>query len=968
MTAGGVELDGTVGDDVLQGGECDDLLQDELGGDDEVYGEGGDDLVYVSRGYEVAGSALIDGGAGRDQIFYYSAFYENEATILGGDDDDVIDTAGGSVVSIDAGAGDDLVAVRHEETAHTVTLGTGADVLVFSGAWWYWLPAPALHVTDFEAGADGDRLVLAKYIAKALDWDTSSNPFATGHLALVQVDDDAVLRFDRDGGGDELMDLVVFEGVDKTTLTAFNLDFSPDGLATPPIGQPATASDGSIFGGAGNDGITGGDDGEWIFGGAGDDELFGGGGWDRLDGQFGDDYLDGGAGGDIFWDDFDGDDHLVGGAGDDAFLVSRAMDSAPASTIILDGGADDDWFHFRATMDRKLDHLTVLGGDGNDDISIDGASVAVIDAGEGDDVLNLVLVETDYTITLGAGADEVRIGNHVIAADWPGKVRFTDFAAGAAGDRIEFSDDLLETKLNAWDQVANPFTTGDLRLAQSGADALLQVDGDGGDDSYVTLMTFSGTMAASLTAFNLGDYAPALVARLGTSGADRMVGSATVDSLDGLAGNDVIDGRGGADRMDGGAGNDLFRVDHPLDRIIERAGEGDDRVASTVSYTLAAGVRVETLIAADPASAAALDLTGNEVGQTIHGNAGNNVLDGGGGNDSLHGFAGIDTLIGGSGADVMRGGLDRDRYYVDDSADRVLELAGEGDDVVFARASFALGATSEVESLLAQDAAGTAALDLGGSDTANSITGNAGANVLRGNGGGDLLIGLAGSDVLDGGAGADNMRGGAGNDVYRVDNVRDRVIEAVGAGDDTVLAAISYTLASDAAIEALRASDPASAVALDLTGNDRGQSIAGNEGANIIEGGGGVDVLDGHGGSDVLNGGTGADNLRGGAGQDDFRFDSALGSGNVDRIFDYSFADDRILLDNAMFTQLGWGALSSSRFHVGGAAADPDDHIVYNAATGALFYDADGSGAGAAVQFARLDPGLAMSAGEFVVI
>jgi len=57
---------------------------------------------------------------------------------------------------------------------------------------------------------------------------------------------------------------------------------------------------------------------------------------------------------------------------------------------------------------------------------------------------------------------------------------------------------------------------------------------------------------------------------------------------------------------------------------------------------------------------------------------------------------------------------------------------------------------------------------------------------------------------------------------------------------------------------------------------------------------------------------------------------------------------------------------------VGTAAADANDFIIYNTSTGALFYDADGSEAGAAVQFATVyssgtTPAV-LSAGEFVVI
>ena len=79
--------------------------------------------------------------------------------------------------------------------------------------------------------------------------------------------------------------------------------------------------------------------------------------------------------------------------------------------------------------------------------------------------------------------------------------------------------------------------------------------------------------------------------------------------------------------------------------------------------------------------------------------------------------------------------------------------------------------------------------------------------------------------------------------------------------------------------------------------------------------------------------------------------------------------NDAIHLDNAIFAKLGAaGALKADFFHVGAAAADANDFIVYNKATGALFYDANGSGAGGAIQFATVSNHLALTAGDFVVI
>jgi serralysin len=42
--------------------------------------------------------------------------------------------------------------------------------------------------------------------------------------------------------------------------------------------------------------------------------------------------------------------------------------------------------------------------------------------------------------------------------------------------------------------------------------------------------------------------------------------------------------------------------------------------------------------------------------------------------------------------------------------------------------------------------------------------------------------------------------------------------------------------------------------------------------------------------------------------------------------------------------------------------------VIYNSNTGARLYDADGTGAQAAVQFATLDPGLGVTAADFWVV
>ena len=133
----------------------------------------------------------------------------------------------------------------------------------------------------------------------------------------------------------------------------------------------------------------------------------------------------------------------------------------------------------------------------------------------------------------------------------------------------------------------------------------------------------------------------------------------------------------------------------------------------------------------------------------------------------------------------------------------------------------------------------------------------------------------------------------------------------------------------------------------------------------------GNDKLYGGNGSDFLDGGLGADLLVGGKGEDTFRFSTELGEDNVDRIKDFNTDEDVIMLDSNIFAELGGdGPLALNAFHksAAGVSQDANDRIIYDTDSGALFYDADGSGDIAAVQFAQLNAGLSLSADDFVIV
>ena len=116
----------------------------------------------------------------------------------------------------------------------------------------------------------------------------------------------------------------------------------------------------------------------------------------------------------------------------------------------------------------------------------------------------------------------------------------------------------------------------------------------------------------------------------------------------------------------------------------------------------------------------------------------------------------------------------------------------------------------------------------------------------------------------------------------------------------------------------------------------------------------------------------GNDTLVGGAGKDTFLFNTTLNAAtNRDAIADFSAVDDTILLSRTIFTRLTTiGTLNSGWFRASptGKAADSNDYLLYNTATGGLFYDKDASGAGAAVQFATLTTKPNITAADFVVV
>ncbi len=308
-------------------------------------------------------------------------------------------------------------------------------------------------------------------------------------------------------------------------------------------------------------------------------------------------------------------------------------------------------------------------------------------------------------------------------------------------------------------------------------------------------------------------------------------------------------------------------------------------------------------------------LDGRGGGDNLTDGNGWSVLVGGAGADSLSGTGGNDILRGGANSDTMDGGAGIDLLdFSDASGGITLTLVQSSGNTSVNLSSGGLGLGSDDYRNM-EGVIGSATGD-------DSLTGS----VLN-----DVLVGLGGADTLRGGNGNDTLRGGAGND-------------SIDGGADTDL--IDFSDVGSGFSFTLGAGGSGTASVL---GTD---TYAGIEG---VIGGVGNDSLTGNAADNVLVGGFGADTLTGGGGADRFVFNTAPNA--VDTITDFAAgATDTIELSNAVFGLGASGTLADTAFasNSGGVATTGAQRILFDSDTGNLYFDADGSGAGAKVLFAQL--------------
>ncbi|HVI88964.1 MAG TPA: hypothetical protein VM659_11705 [Dongiaceae bacterium] len=850
---GNNRLDGGAGVDKLVGGLGDDVYVFDNAGDKaiELAGQGSDTIDFSSSYATKAFSYTL--GANIENMNFASLSVAITATgnaadntIIGGGGDDTLD-GGVGADTMSGGSGNDFYFVDNANDKVIEATGRGFDTIItstididltsanFAGqeienvALW---GTKTLNVT----GSAIDNQLLGNSAANTLsggDGNDTLNGYAGADTLIGGTGNDIYYV---DNVNDRVIE-AAGEGDNDTILSTISLDLSGAAFAGQEV-EDITLIGTAALNATGNELAN---------------QLIGNSGANVLDGK-------------------GGDDRMTGDAGNDTYIVDSAGDVVSETLSGAAGGTDLVKSAVSYTLTANVENLTLLGGASNIDGTgnelanvitgnegknkLDGGAGAdVLAGGAGDDTYTVDLVaalgvaKLQDTVTegLNGGSDTV-----ILRSGDLGLTKATTLVVGA---NIE-NEDASQTgsnKLNLTGNALNNTLTGndadnvldggagtDILVGGLGNDTYVvdnindtvNEDANAGTDTVITsaLITNAFDNVEKYTYTGKSNWTFA-----GNDLGDTITGGIGADTLTGGQGNDTFNGGLGADVMIGGAGDDTYYVDNIHDIIHEAVGGGTDTIISAISITLGT---VGTFLGEDIENvtltgAAALNVQGNNLANTLTGNSGANVLDGA------------------SGADTMIGGAGNDTYYVDDAGDVVSETltgsVGGVDAVVSSIASYTLGAN--VENLTLQ-------AGIGGPDVFNSSgTGNELNNVI---------IGDDGDNKLDGKGGVDQLAGGKGDDTYTVDLVvagvaklQDTVTEGLNAGTDKVILRAgdlgltkATTLVVGANIENEDASQTGSNK-LNLTGNALNNTLIGNDADNVLDGGIGADVLVGGLGNDT---------------------------------------------------------------------------------------------------------------------
>jgi RTX calcium-binding nonapeptide repeat (4 copies) len=407
-----------------------------------------------------------------------------------------------------------------------------------------------------------------------------------------------------------------------------------------------------IFGGAGNDTITGGSGGDQLFGQSGNDTLLGKGGFDFLFGGDGNDTLTGG----------DADDQVFGQGGNDRMIWNPGDDTdlfeggSGTDTTEVNGGGGAETFTATANGTRvRFDRLDPAP------FAIDMGTMEklVVNMNGGDDTFsatgNLAAL-IQITVDGGAGNDTILGSN---GADLLLGGDGNDFIDGQQGNDTAFlgaGDDVFQ-----WD----PGDGSDVVEGQDGVDQML-FNGSGGAENFAV----SANGQRVLLTRNLGNIVMDL------NGMEDItinaLGSADNITINDLSGTDVTEVNVNLAGTIGGAAGDA-----QADTVIVNGTNGDNIIdvfgAGTSVSVLGLSAQVNVTSSEGANDQLVINGLGGDDGitaTTLPAGVIRLTLDGGAGDDTILGSQGADTILGGDGDDFVFGDNGND-----------LALLGAGDDV-----------------------------------------------------------------------------------------------------------------------------------------------------------------------------------------------------------------------------------------------------------------------------------------------
>ncbi|MTI44702.1 hemolysin [Roseibium hamelinense] len=685
-------------------------------------------------------------------------------------------------------------------------------------------------------------------------------------------------------------------------------------------------------------------------------------------GDGGNNTINGGAGSDVIFG-LDGDDLLIGGRDT---LASRDINNTIAIADLEDQTETDD----------GADSL--YGGRGNDTL-VGGAGNDLLDGGEGNDILRGQ--DGADIFRGGAGSDTVDYSTESpfqLLVNLETNVASGGTASGDTFDSIENligSDDRIDRFVGTdaanhfWgrgggdvfngrdgDDVLDGGNDGDILYGEGGNDTLIggsgqdYLDGGSGIDTVVYEGSSAGVtidLANGTASGGDADGPVQIVGRgtairhdiivgvenaVGSSFDDRLIGDGGVNELFGAGGNDVLTGGSGADVLNGGEGSDT--ADY---------SDADTGVSLNLSRSKSEGDRYISIE----------NLAGSGFDDRIKGDDGDNILTGQGGSDTLRAGDGDDILFGdfgdqaeaiprpGLGSGYATLGPDATNNSIETAFDISNNFSLTEDPDIFDSTTV----LHTTVSATGNGKGGYYSIDLAaGTILTIDIDGIADPNVH------DSWVRLLDSD---GNVVTENDDGGG--DPGSTSNRDSSTVFVVEETGTYYILEGSWTSTSpDGWTEVVPVG---STYKLNVSVEFPPEPVQPGIAA--------ADRLFGGNGDDFLDGGLGADVLVGGAGGDAFRFSTELGADNVDEIRDFNVADDKILLDRLIFSKLGEaGAFDETAFHMSslGVSEDANDRIIYDTNDGVLWYDEDGSGQLAAVQFAAIGKRLEMTADDFVIV